>query len=155
MNFARLQYYFNQWSINKITSRIRCTSTQDISWVNPHGEEKPNKPFPYIRVSSNDVNDDPWHASGKTSEGEGYVPRAIAQEPNQEQSLSKLHNNQKQKCTIEKRDITKYKCMNEWMPNEEWLTPYIYKYNHEALNRAYHKYHIIIIRYNKIFNKKT
>ena len=35
----------------------------------------------------------------KTSEGEGNVPRAIVQEPIQEQSLTKLHNNQHQKCT--------------------------------------------------------
>ena len=41
------------------------------------------------------------------------------------------------------------------MTNEEGLTPYIYKYNHKALNKSYNKYHIIIICYNKIFNKKT
>ena len=41
------------------------------------------------------------------------------------------------------------------MNNEEWLTPYIYKSNHNALNMADHKYHIIIIHYNKIFNDKT
>ena len=49
--YAVFPVFFNQRSINKITSRIRCTSTQDISWENPHGGEKPNKPFPYIRVS--------------------------------------------------------------------------------------------------------
>ena len=63
---------------------------------------KPNKPFPYIRVSSNNVSDEPWHASGKTSEGEGYVPRAIAQEPNQEMSLTRVRKDQEQKCAIEK-----------------------------------------------------
>ena len=66
--------------------------------------EKPSKPLPYIRVSSNNVNYEPWHASGKTSEGEGNVPRAIAQEPNQQKTLSKLRNNQEQKCAIERRD---------------------------------------------------
>ena len=40
----------------------------------------------------------------KTSEGEGNVPRAIAQEPNQEQSLTKLCIIQEQKCGIEKKD---------------------------------------------------
>ena len=81
----------------------------------------------------------------------------IAQEPIQEQSLTKLRTNQEQKCAIEKRDITKYKWRMRWVNawNEEWLSPYIYKYNHKALNRAYHKIHIIIIRYNKIVNKKT
>ena len=56
------------------------------------GEKKPSKPFPYIRVSSNNVNDEPWHASGKTSQGEGNVPRAIAQEPTQQKSHTKLRN---------------------------------------------------------------
>ena len=39
-------------------------------------EIRPSKPFPCIKVPSNNVNDVPWHASGKTSEGEGNVPRA-------------------------------------------------------------------------------
>ena len=68
--------------------------------------EKPIKPFPYIRVSSNNVNDEPGHASGKILEGEGNAPRAIVQEPNQQKTLSKLRNSQEQKCAIEKRDTS-------------------------------------------------
>ena len=40
----------------------------------------------------------------KTSEGEGNVPRAIAQEPNQQKSLTKVRTNQEQRCVKEKRD---------------------------------------------------
>ena len=53
----------------------------------------------------------------KPSEGEGNVPRAIVQEPNQQKSLSTLRNNQEQKCIIEKRDNQVQMC--EWM-NEKW-----------------------------------
>ena len=74
--YAIFPVFFNQRSINKITSRIRCTSTQDISWENPHGGEKPSKPFPYIRVSSNNVMTSLGMPLAKTSEGEGNVPRA-------------------------------------------------------------------------------
>lgn len=110
--YAVFPVFFNQRSINKITNRIRCTSTQDISWQNPHWGEKPSKHFPYIKVSSNNVNDEPWHASSKTPEGEGNIPRAIAQEPNQQKTLSKMRNNQEQKCAIERRD-TSPKNVNE------------------------------------------
>ena len=63
-------------NINKITSRIRCTNTQDVSWENSHGEEKPNKHFPYIRVSSNNVMMSLGMPPTESSEGEGNVPRA-------------------------------------------------------------------------------
>ena len=43
---------------------------------NPYGGEKPNKPFPYIKVSSNNVMTSLGMPLAKTSEGEGNVPRA-------------------------------------------------------------------------------
>ena len=110
--YALFQVFFNHISINKITSRIRCTSTQDVSWENPHGGEKPNKPFPYIKVSSNNVNDVPWHASGKNLEGEGNVPRARTYPTEKSSSQGAL--NQKQKCATKERDRTKYKMMNHY-----------------------------------------
>ena len=39
------------------------------------GEKKPSKPFPYIRVSSNNVMMSLGMPLEKTSEGEGNIPR--------------------------------------------------------------------------------
>ena len=46
LNFKYLCSILQLRKHNKITSRNKCTNTQDVTWENPHGVEKPIKPFP-------------------------------------------------------------------------------------------------------------
>ena len=81
LNFKDLCNVLQLQKHNKITSRNKCTNTQDVTWENPYGVEKPNKPFPYVRVSSFNVNMCLGMPPAKSSKGEGNVPRARTYEP--------------------------------------------------------------------------
>ena len=151
-NVCSITVFFNYESINEITSRNRCTNTQDVTWENPHGGEKPNKPFPYVRVSSYNVKTSLGMRPTESSEGEGNVPSARTYPTNRK--LFTRCAITKDTSVLPRREIY-HQSVNEWMNIEEWLTPYIYMTNHKALNRADHKNNIIMIRYNKIYIDKT
>ena len=148
-NLCSITVFFMHGSINKITSRNKCTNTQDVTWENPHGGEKPSKPFPYVRVSSYNVKTCLGMPPTKSSEGEGNVPRARTYQPTE-----KLFT----RCAITKntsaqprreKDISQSVNWYEWMRSDSLL--YLYMINHKPMNKADNKNNRIIILYNKIF----
>ena len=123
-NLCSITVFFNCGSINKITSRNRCTNTQDVSWENPHGGEKPNKHFPYVRVSSYNVMTSIGMPLAESSEGEGNVPSARTYPTNRKLFTRCTITKSKSALPRREKDISQSVNRYAWIwMNEEWLTP--------------------------------
>ena len=133
---------------NKITSRNKCTNTQDVTWENPHGVEKPSKPFPLEYLPTMSI-----CALACLRQNPRRVKATyLENEPNQPKT--KLFT----RCVITKdtsaqprreKDISQSVNRYESMRSDSLL--YLYMINHKLMNKADNKNNRIIICYNKIF----
>ena len=140
---------FNNGSINKISSRNRCTRYTRFILGKPSWGRKTQQAFS-LRVSST-------MSSRQTLACLRNEPRRVKvlslvqeqdinpiQEPNTKyKALFTSALEPETKCaTLGERNSTKCECMNEWNGSDSLL--YLYKYNHVAYQPSRHENNIII-----------